>query len=60
MVMEAPGASDEMVQVTVPSAAEVLQNDFACQSLVPDSIANSNWSEFCDPRQRVLLDQLWV
>jgi ABC-type transport system substrate-binding protein len=25
-------------------------NDFACQSFVPDSIANSNWSEFCDHR----------
>jgi YVTN family beta-propeller protein len=33
-----------------PSAAEVLQNDFACQSFVPDSIANPNWSEFCDHR----------
>jgi peptide/nickel transport system substrate-binding protein len=31
-----------------PSAAEVLQNDFACKSFVPDSIGNSNWSEFCD------------
>jgi peptide/nickel transport system substrate-binding protein len=31
-----------------PSAAQVLQNNFACQSFVPDSIGNSNWSEFCD------------
>jgi peptide/nickel transport system substrate-binding protein len=32
-----------------PSAAGVLERNFACQSLVPASIANSNWSEFCDP-----------
>jgi peptide/nickel transport system substrate-binding protein len=33
-----------------PSAAQVLQIDFACRSFVPHSIANSNWSEFCDHR----------
>ena len=33
-----------------PSAAQVLQNNFACQSFVPHSIGNSNWSEFCDHR----------
>ena len=33
-----------------PSAAQVLQNDFACRSFVPDSIGNSNWSEFCNHR----------
>jgi YVTN family beta-propeller protein len=31
-----------------PSAAQVLQNNFACQSFVPESIGNSNWSELCD------------
>jgi YVTN family beta-propeller protein len=33
-----------------PAASEVLQTGFACQSFVPDSIANPNWSEFCDHR----------
>jgi peptide/nickel transport system substrate-binding protein len=33
-----------------PSASEALQTDFACRSFVPDSIANPNWSEFCDHR----------
>jgi YVTN family beta-propeller protein len=33
-----------------PSAAEDLRTDFACQSFIPDSIANPNWSEFCDHR----------
>jgi peptide/nickel transport system substrate-binding protein len=32
-----------------PFAAQVLQNNFACQSFVPDSSGNSNWSEFCAP-----------
>jgi peptide/nickel transport system substrate-binding protein len=33
-----------------PSASQVLQTDFACQSFVPRSGVNSNWSEFCDHR----------
>jgi YVTN family beta-propeller protein len=33
-----------------PSASEVLQADFACQSFVRDSPGNPNWSEFCDHR----------
>jgi YVTN family beta-propeller protein len=33
-----------------PSASQVLQANFACQSFVPDSTGNSNWSEFCDRR----------
>ncbi len=33
-----------------PSAAQVLQNGFACRSFLPDSISNANWSEFCDHR----------
>jgi peptide/nickel transport system substrate-binding protein len=32
-----------------PSAAQVLQTEFSCRSFVPDSTANSNLSEFCDP-----------
>jgi peptide/nickel transport system substrate-binding protein len=32
-----------------PSAAQVLQSNFSCQSFVPDSTSNSNLSEFCDP-----------
>jgi peptide/nickel transport system substrate-binding protein len=32
-----------------PSAAQVLQSNFSCQSFVPDSSGNSNLSEFCDP-----------
>jgi peptide/nickel transport system substrate-binding protein len=31
-----------------PSAAQILQTNFTCQSFRPDSIANANWSEFCD------------
>jgi ABC-type transport system substrate-binding protein len=31
-----------------PSAAELLQTNFACQSFVPDSTGNANLSEFCD------------
>ena len=48
----APGAALYSLPLAVlfPSAAEVLQNDFACGSFVPDSIANSNWSEFCNHR----------
>jgi YVTN family beta-propeller protein len=37
------------VQMAFPSAAQVLQTDFSCQSFVPDSTGNPNWSEFCDP-----------
>jgi peptide/nickel transport system substrate-binding protein len=33
-----------------PSASQILQAGFACQSFVPDSPGNSNWSEFCDHR----------
>ena len=32
-----------------PSAAQVLQPELTCQSFMPDSAANANWSEFCDP-----------
>jgi ABC-type transport system substrate-binding protein len=32
-----------------PSAAQVLQTSFSCQSFVPGSANNSNRSEFCDP-----------
>jgi peptide/nickel transport system substrate-binding protein len=31
-----------------PSASQVLQANFACESFVPDSAGNPNWSEFCD------------
>jgi peptide/nickel transport system substrate-binding protein len=37
------------VHLAFPSAAQVLQTDFSCQSFVPDSTGNPNWSEFCDP-----------
>ena len=33
-----------------PSAAEVIQFNFACQSFTPNSQGNANVSEFCDPR----------
>jgi peptide/nickel transport system substrate-binding protein len=33
-----------------PSASQVLQANFACQSFAPSSPGNSNWSEFCDRR----------
>jgi peptide/nickel transport system substrate-binding protein len=33
-----------------PSASQVLQGDFSCQTFLPDSPANPNWSEFCDHR----------
>jgi peptide/nickel transport system substrate-binding protein len=33
-----------------PSASQVLQTNFACQSFAPGSPGNSNWSEFCDHR----------
>ena len=33
-----------------PSASQVLQANFACQSFAPGSPGNSNWSEFCDHR----------
>jgi YVTN family beta-propeller protein len=33
-----------------PSASQILQANFACQSFVPGSPGNSNWSEFCDHR----------
>ena len=39
-----------------PSAAQVLQNGFACRAFVPDSIANANWSEFCDHRLDAQID----
>ena len=39
-----------------PSAAQVLQNDFACRSFVPDSIGNANWSEFCNHRLDAQID----
>jgi YVTN family beta-propeller protein len=31
-----------------PSASQILQADYACQSFVPSSTGNPNWSEFCD------------
>jgi peptide/nickel transport system substrate-binding protein len=37
------------ISVSYPSAAQVLQSDFACQSFVPNSTGNANWTEFCDP-----------
>ena len=33
-----------------PSASQVLQANFACQTFLLDSTGNSNWSEFCDHR----------
>jgi peptide/nickel transport system substrate-binding protein len=33
-----------------PSASQILQGSFGCQSFMPASPANSNWSEFCDHR----------
>jgi YVTN family beta-propeller protein len=33
-----------------PSADQIIQVNFACQSFVPDSTGNSNLSEFCDPQ----------
>jgi len=33
-----------------PSASQVLQANFACQSFASSSPGNSNWSEFCDHR----------
>jgi YVTN family beta-propeller protein len=33
-----------------PSAADILQVSFACQSFLPDWPGNANASEFCDPR----------
>jgi peptide/nickel transport system substrate-binding protein len=33
-----------------PSASQVLQANFACQSFMPNSTGSSNWSEFCDHR----------
>jgi peptide/nickel transport system substrate-binding protein len=33
-----------------PSASQILQANFACQSFVPKAAGNSNWSEFCDHR----------
>jgi YVTN family beta-propeller protein len=39
-----------------PSASQVLHADFACQSFVPRSAVNSNWSEFCDHRLDAQID----
>ena len=33
-----------------PSASQVLQTDFACQTFLPDAPGNPNWSEFCNHR----------
>jgi peptide/nickel transport system substrate-binding protein len=33
-----------------PSASQIIQTNFACQSFRPDSTANANLSEFCDHR----------
>jgi YVTN family beta-propeller protein len=33
-----------------PSAAAIVQADFACQSFLPDSPGNANTAEFCDPQ----------
>jgi peptide/nickel transport system substrate-binding protein len=33
-----------------PSASQIIQRNFACQSFIPHSTGNSNLSEFCDPR----------
>ena len=47
----APQAVLEGIPSTLlyPSAAQVLQANFSCQSFVPDSTSNANLSEFCDP-----------
>jgi peptide/nickel transport system substrate-binding protein len=33
-----------------PSASQIIQSNFACQSFIPRSAGNANPSEFCDPR----------
>jgi len=33
-----------------PSASQVLQTNFACQTFLPDAPGNPNWSEFCNHR----------
>jgi peptide/nickel transport system substrate-binding protein len=33
-----------------PSASQIIQANFACQSFLPDSTGNANTSEFCDHR----------
>jgi peptide/nickel transport system substrate-binding protein len=47
----APQAFMDVIPNTLlyPSAAQVLQANFSCQSFVPDSTGNANLSEFCDP-----------
>jgi peptide/nickel transport system substrate-binding protein len=39
-----------------PSAFQVLQPEFACQSFVPHSPVNPNWSEFCDHQLDAQID----
>jgi ABC-type transport system substrate-binding protein len=36
--------------LSYPSASQILEANLACQSFVPDSTGNPNWSEFCDHR----------
>jgi peptide/nickel transport system substrate-binding protein len=38
------------LEALYPSASHVLKADFGCQTFVPDSPGNPNWSEFCDHR----------
>ncbi len=47
----APQAFLDVIPNTLlyPSAAQVLQANFSCQSFVPDSTGNANLAEFCDP-----------
>ncbi len=33
-----------------PSAAAIIQANFACRSFIPDSPGNANSAEFCDPQ----------
>jgi peptide/nickel transport system substrate-binding protein len=35
------------ISVSYPSASQILQSGFGCQSFAPDSKLNTNWSEFC-------------
>jgi peptide/nickel transport system substrate-binding protein/oligopeptide transport system substrate-binding protein len=48
------------IGLSFPSASQVLQADFACQSFARSSSANSNWSEFCDHRLDAQIDRALV
>jgi peptide/nickel transport system substrate-binding protein len=41
-------AALSVIGISYPSASQVLQVNFACQSFVPGSPDNANLSEFCD------------